>query len=103
MEETGKGNAVSIRDYLQDLLGINDLRQNQHVMHRDTLDMLRGVRKQVAITNNALGRVIAKVDPRFLQDPLSKEARAESDRIGQEALRRIEAEHMARRHTEGKL
>lgn len=101
---------MSIKSRMRSWLGITEIQEDQamlnnHMIEQQTfiINGLRDIRKQVAITNDALGRFVAKVDPGFLKDPLSKEAREESNRIGEEAIRRIEAEHNARRHTEGKL
>lgn len=51
----------------------------------------------------ALGRIIAKLDPIYGTSDFSEAKRAESDRIGEEAIRRIQAEDKARRHTTGEL
>ena len=51
----------------------------------------------------ALGRILAKLDPDYSTSDIDPAKRAESDRIGEEAIRRIHAEDMARRHTTGEL
>jgi hypothetical protein len=44
-----------------------------------------------------MARIVAKLEPNFTRDPSSKEAREESDRIGAEVIRKIEAEYAASR------
>lgn len=48
-----------------------------------------------AIDRLAIGRVIAKLDPAYVMDPHSKQAREESDRIGRLAISRLIGEHEA--------
>lgn len=59
--------------------------------------------EQLRAIEPALGRIIAKLDPIYGTSDLSAAKRAESDRIGEEAIHRIQAEDKARRHTTGDL
>lgn len=55
------------------------------------------IRNQLEVTNEALGRIIAKLDPMFAIPEDDPARRAESDRIGREAIRKMAAEVQVRR------
>ena len=49
--------------------------------------------EQIKITQLAHARIIAKIDPAFNKDMASPEARAQSDKIGEEVLKKLISEH----------
>lgn len=90
-----------MKHWFREFLGINDLARNQQQLysehshlHNKTDQLL----KQMSALGSGLGRVIAKLDARFAEDEsnASPERKAESDRIGEEVIKRLEAEAAAR-------
>lgn len=57
--------------------------------------------KANSITEHALGRLIAKADPMYDKPEIDARRKAESDEIGEEAIKRLKAEYEARQHTSG--
>ena len=53
------------------------------------------LRNAIAIHNRALGRIIAKLDPMYGKSDFDPERRAESDRLADEVIARLRAEHAA--------
>ena len=51
--------------------------------------------KHTAVYDRAVGRIIAKLDPMYGRDEADPVRKAESDRISDEAIGRIYAEHAA--------
>lgn len=86
-----------IREWLgldQLLWNIQDMRENDLVRHKQ----LNRIEAQLSTITPGLGRVIAKLDARFAEDEsnASPERKAESDKIGAEVIKRLEAEALAR-------
>lgn len=82
--------------WLRRLLG-TDGTYDQLVALNNYISGLRGeigaVRTQVSVTNLAIGRVIAKIDPAFVtpeDDPVRKAA---SDAAGEAVIRKLLGEH----------
>jgi uncharacterized small protein (DUF1192 family) len=85
---------MTLQERIQTWLGINDLRQRIKSLE-STIERLNTTHNQYRqVTNRAFGRIIAKVDPIYGKDELSKERIAESDRIGEEVMRRLLSEHV---------
>lgn len=53
------------------------------------------LRVAVDVQNLAMGRIIAKLDPAFATPHDDPDRKAESDRLGEEAIRRIKGEYAA--------
>lgn len=71
---------------------------------RDELHNEMGkLQHQINILLPGLGRIIAKLDPMYGKPEIDPARKTESDRLGEEAIARLIADSMARRHTEGKL
>ena len=64
--------------------------------------ILRKVERLEAI-EPALGRIIAKLDPRFSTDEIDADRKADSDALGRIVIAKLLAEDAARRHTTGEL
>jgi len=58
-------------------------------------------RRYHIVTQQALGRIVGKVDPIFAKSEFDPDRKAESDRLGEEVIKRLQAEDWARKHTEG--
>lgn len=55
---------------------------------------------KISILNRAMGRIIAKIDPTYAQDEIANPSRkTESDRIGDEVMRKLIGEHVASNRT----
>lgn len=52
--------------------------------------------RQLKILYSGIGRIIAKVDPNYARDEINPERKAESDKLGAEAMKKLIAEHLAR-------
>lgn len=55
--------------------------------------VITNLRTAVEVQNLAAGRIIAKLDPAFVTPHDDPARKAESDRLGEEVIRRIKAEH----------
>lgn len=52
----------------------------------------------------AIAKIVAKTDPQYLEPEIDNPKRKRiSDAIGEKAIAKLKADHMARQHTEGKL
>lgn len=87
---------MSIQKRVRDWLGISDLFRSisGHAQHQDV--RLNKIEKQLVVITPGLGRVIAKLDAKYARDEQSAESRAESDRLAEETIRRLEGEAAAR-------
>ena len=85
---------MTIQERIQTWLGINDLRQRIRSLE-SAIERLNSTHNRYRqVTNRAFGRIIAKIDPMYGKDELSKERIAESDRIGDEVMARLIGEHI---------
>ena len=92
------------RKLLLDLIVIDLRRTNAEIamLRVDNANLCNDVAKlslQLGSVTPAIGRILAKLEPILTKDHLDPKIRAESDKIGQEAMNRLEAEHKARQHT----
>lgn len=98
---------MNLRNCIREWLGIINLERKLNKINNDLDEFDKDIRRLIdaqKIQSSALGRIIAKVDPFYgtQGDELSKERRAESDRISNAALDRIIAEAKARTaHNQG--
>jgi hypothetical protein len=82
-----------MKNWLREYLGINEVLT---ALNRLELDHIRKMQSTLNAIGPGLGRVIAKLDANYARDELDPDKRAESDRIGEEALRRLAGEAAAR-------
>lgn len=76
------------------------------VMRNQQLDIANDVHtinRNVYIIHQALGRIIAKLDPMYAINEFDPQRKAASDKIGEEVIKRLKAEQDAILHGEGKL
>ena len=94
-----------MRNWLQRLLSIDtihchlmDIRENR-LSDRKLLNQmeteLNSIRAHSIVANRGMARLLAKLDPEYNRDEFSKDKRAESDRIGDQVMARLLAEHKA--------
>ena len=95
---------MSIKEWLKKWLGIWDLEYRIDKLHHTSIrygakviELERQARVNREPTEKAINN---RMDTR---SEFSKERQEESNKIGEEALKRLEAEDAARRHTEGKM
>lgn len=76
-------------------------------MIADNADKLKVIEKNInrtVVTSQAVGRLVARLDPNYAKTELDNpERKAESDRLGEEVIAKLEAEDRARRHTLGEF
>lgn len=75
---------------------LTNLRLWWHKPIMDELEQLRAIEP-------ALGRIIAKLDPRFSTSETDVDRKADSDALGRIVIAKLLAEDKARRHTTGDL
>jgi hypothetical protein len=88
-----------MKEWIRNWLGITDIVNNQQMLFNEHAQLHNKVDKANKTLNAigpGLGRVIAKLDANYAKDELDPDKRAESDRIGEEALRRLAGEAAAR-------
>jgi len=83
-----------MRNWIRRWLGIEELRLNLFYVRKE-------IQKDYRVTQQALGRIVAKLDPDYNKSESDPSRKAESDRLGEEVIKRLEAEDWARRHTTG--
>lgn len=60
-------------------------------------------KNKVEATLAGIGRIIARLEPIYGKDELDPARKAESDKLGEAVIKRLEAENKARKHTLGEL
>jgi|HubBroStandDraft_2_1064218.scaffolds.fasta_scaffold166512_2 hypothetical protein len=90
---------MNLRTLIRKWLGIENvlvklisISIEQQMLHTE----LRRVHMNIITHHDALGRIIAKLDPLYGVDEQDPARRAESDRISRQAMERLEAEAKAR-------
>lgn len=96
--------------WLQHKLGISSLRTDMQFSHDVLLANIANLRNDVAKLQTqlgaiapGLGRVIAKLDPMVAKSEFDPERIAESKRLGEEVIKRLEGEDLARKYTTGEV
>lgn len=94
-----------IKDWIQRLLGIDLVLTNLHDIRENRLNDRRllnrletecnAARSHAIVANRGMARLIAKLDPAYNKDMLSREARAESDEIADRVMNQLFGEHKA--------
>lgn len=87
-----------MKQYLQRLLGITQLTSKIETLERSIRELERVQYKlinAVHVSQAGLGRVIAKLDPMYGRSEFDPERVAESNRIGEEVLKKLFAEQAA--------
>lgn len=99
-----------LRNRIRQWLGITDLQATQNLTYNNIKDQyhvfnnkLDKLSLQIGSITPGLGRIIAKLDPMYGRPEQDSARKAESDRLGDQVIERLKAEHLARQHTEGKL
>jgi hypothetical protein len=90
---------MSLREHARNWLGIDYLDQRINRGNAEMNDIgrtLTKLRTHLQIHNDAIARIITKLDQHLARDPQSPEMRAESAEISKLALERIAAEAAAR-------
>lgn len=87
---------MSIKSHIQSWLGITELNQSlkSHITYSERT--LANIKGQLSTITPGLSRVIAKLDANYARDELDPAKRAESQRIADEVLKRLEGEAKAR-------
>ncbi len=91
---------MTLRERIREWLGISVLRSEMAYINNklDGIDTrLYKVDKQVSTITPGLGRIIAKLDTQYARHEMSPAMKAESDRLAEETIRRLEAEAAVRR------
>jgi hypothetical protein len=87
------------KQWLREYLGFTHLADyiaEAAINIRDLQKQTDAIDRKLSVITPGLGRVIAKLDPMFAESELSPERKAESDRIGEEVINRLNAEAKAR-------
>ena len=87
-----------MKKWIRQYLGIAEVQQDQDLLNlrlRGVLTELAAIKGQAIASNRGMGRLLAKLDPLFGVDELDPERKADSDRIGQDIIRKLIAEHVA--------
>lgn len=88
---------MSIQGRIQNWLGISDIFRsiNNHAEYQQA--QFDRIEVQLNVITPGLGRVVAKLDTTYVSSEFSPERQAKSDRLGEEALKRLAAEAKARK------
>jgi hypothetical protein len=102
-----------VREWLRKLLGLDNITTALVDLEckmdkiEDQLDSilhsLRMLDRLTRVHEQALARIVAKLDPMFGVDELDPKRKAESNRLADGVLNKLYAEDWARKHTEGKV
>lgn len=94
-------------NWIQKWLGVTALREDIQDLtiliqgQNRRLDEVLQMRAMLMAHNTGLGRIITKLDPRFGQDELSPECKAESDKLGNDVMNKLLSEHIIAKRTGG--
>lgn len=72
--------------------------QREAEMQATILGMRRELDLYKGVLARGMGRILAKLDPAFAQDPHDPKVKAESDRLGEEVIRRLKSEVQVQRN-----
>ncbi len=90
-----------MRNFLRRLLGLNDdLEAIISAVESSNGDIQR-IELRLSAMSAGMGRIVAKLDPMYGKSEFDPARKAESDKLGEETIRRLEAEDWARRHSVG--
>lgn len=84
-----------MKEWLRRLLGIPTLSVEIIRLQSDldaVSNTLRDIRHNISVTNRAIGRLIAKVEPAYGVDELSPERQAASAKLGDEIIKKLSGE-----------
>jgi hypothetical protein len=70
--------------------------------HSSMAHQINTIDGRLRVQNEALGKILAQLQPMLGKSEFDPAREAESDRLAEETIKRLEAEDWARRHTEGK-
>jgi hypothetical protein len=88
-----------IRERIREWLGISVLRSEMAYINNklDGIDARLGkVHKQISAITPGLARIIAKLDPQIGRNEMSPAMKAESDKLSEDVIRRLNAEQAVR-------
>ncbi len=87
-----------MKKWLRQYLGITEVQEDQGLLNRrfrEVLTELAAVKGQTIASNRGMGRLLVKLDPLFGVDELDPARKADSDRIGQDIIKKLIGEHVA--------
>lgn len=90
---------MTLQHRIRNWLGITQTHDSLGYMDNKLMQMqreiaeLKRMKEHITIHNRALARFIGKLDPLFASNEFDPRRKAESDRIGDEVMRRLIAEH----------
>lgn len=87
---------MTLQDRVKNWLGIPDLFRSISGHAQRQQMQLDAIEKRLNIILHGQGRVIAKIDAKYAESEFSPERRAESDKLADEVIVRLEAEAKAR-------
>ena len=87
-----------MKAWIRQWLGIE---KNIEELKLDLFYVRKEIQKDYRVTQQALGRIVAKLDPDYNKPESDPARKAESERLGEEVIKRLEAEDWARKHTTG--
>lgn len=93
-----------IKQWLRRFLGTDDLANKVSSLYDNIERQTNEVKKmrgQLTPMLEALGKILVRLDPILAQSEFDEKRKAESDKLGREAIDRLIAEDKARRHCFG--
>ena len=90
---------MAIRDRIQNWLGITaqaNYSRDAERYYDGILRRLDRIEARTLSSESALARIVAKLDPAYLQDPSDPAVRAASDKLGREVIAKLDAEAIIR-------
>lgn len=89
---------MTLHNRIREWLGINEVLRQADTNRQLLLaisERIGAIHGQAIAANRGMGRLIAKLDPLYGKDELSLERKAESDKLSEEIIRKLIAEHIA--------
>ncbi len=83
------------------LAHLHDIRDNRLEDNRRLNSELATIKSQVGASNSGMGRLIAKLDPHYAKDEQDPTRKAESDKIGDDVIKKLTSEHIIRNRVGG--
>ncbi len=87
---------MRIKERIREWLGINDIRYDLAMLDNALARDVSGIKNSINTILPGLGRVISKLDTQYGRAEIDSVRKAESDKLTQETIKRLEAEAKAR-------
>jgi len=87
-----------LRKWIENIRGLFTIEARLYSLHHENIEIqqrLSSLKQDLKVTNRAIGRIIAKVDPMYAVDEADPLRKAASDALGDDIIAKLLGEHKA--------